>query len=187
MTTIRETVRSALRKVGALTRGAEPSSSQARDGLEAFQSLLLEWVDNGKFGRLTNVIASADYEASEQERVVSGGFTITLPDTVVDDDTGETRPPKDLSLVVVVTAGAAPQVNLYDADRGEWVRLDTLEVADDAPLAGRGSDGLASCLAKRLAEEYGPPLGAQSEAAAAQFMSNLTHRRRDSTTAAEYF
>ena len=120
----------------------------------------------------------------------SGGYTITLPTEVEDDGTqgddyGEpvstgNRPPRDLCLVEIVTAGEEPELHLYDAQRAEWVRLDGLVVnsvaarlSDEAPLSGRSADGLASMVAKKIAEDYGQTVSPETQATAIRFLSNL--------------
>lgn len=182
--TCRDIIRTALRKTGALSSGSEPTASEANDGLEALQSLYLEWVDRAVFGRLKTVKATADYVAGEGERVVSNGFEIGFPTTV--DDDCETREPADLALIMVVTAGVEPDIRVRDANRGEWVAVNGLGLSDDAPLAGRGSDGLSSCLARKIAGGYGLPVDDQIERAANRFVSALSRKSTAQTVGASF-
>lgn len=182
--TCRDIVRAALRKTGALSSGNEPTASEANEGLETLRSLYQEWIDRAVFGRLKTVKASADYVAGEGERVVSNGFEISFPTTI--DDGCETREPADLALVMVVTAGAEPDSRIYDANRAEWVTVAGLALSDDAPLAGRGSDGLAACLARKIAGDYGLSSGDEVERNANRFVSQLCLKRTAQTLGASF-
>jgi hypothetical protein len=82
--TVRQIVRGALKKLGVLAIGREPTAAQAQDALEVLQGLYRELVGLGVFGRLVDVLVKTDtYSAREQERVVcnnsGGGVTVTLP------------------------------------------------------------------------------------------------------------
>jgi hypothetical protein len=65
---------------------------------------------------------------------------------------------------------------LYDARKRAWVRIDALSLTDEAPLAERGSIGLASCLAGVLSDDYGAVLGPDATKRAALFMWGLSSR-----------
>jgi len=84
--TVRQIVRGALKKLGVLAIGREPTAAEAQDALEALQGLYRELVGLGVFGRLVDVLVKTDtYNAREQERVVcdlQGGVTVTLPETI---------------------------------------------------------------------------------------------------------
>lgn len=187
MATCREVIRSALRKIGVIASGEEPSITEAQDALDSLQSMYLEAVNGGRFGKLIPVIATADYEAGENEIITSGGFTITLPDTIEDEWTGDDRPPKDLSIVMVTTEGEEPEISVYDAYRGEWVALNGLALGDDAPLSGRGSDGLSATLAIRLADEYAATVSASVISQSASFISALSNKRTSRETEVEFY
>lgn len=177
--TCRDIIRTALRKAGALSAGSEPTAAEAREALQALQSLYLEWVDRAVFGRLTTVSAAGAYEAGEGERVIANGFSVTFPSLVTEGC--ETRPPNDLSLILVVTAGAEPDCRIYDANRAEWVSLNGLSLSDNAPLAGRGGDGLAACLVRRIAGDYGLPTSDEIERSANRFITALGLKRTSQT------
>lgn len=149
MATCRQIIKDARRALYGEGYDNEPSAAEASAGLASLVGLYGHWIATGKFGKLTDVIASGAYEASEGERV-SGG-TVTLPTTITED--GVTRTPKDKSVVVV--AGATPQLNLYDADLGAWVDTAALELDDTAPFSARLSLGLAALLAVAISDEAG--------------------------------
>jgi hypothetical protein len=151
VTTVLEVISDALFEIDQIAIGASPSAEEADFGLNVFQSMLDHWVNQGTFGQLNDYIASGAYTAKEQDRILNDGYTISLPTSVVDLLTGLTRPPLDLSIVQVLTAGSSPETSIYDAQTAQWVRLDGLALTDTAPLANRGRHGLASALAIPMA------------------------------------
>jgi len=145
MPTCRDIITYALRQAKVLASGEELSDEEAADGMVALQSLYDLWLSSGMFGRLTDVYASADYEAKERERVTApSGVAVTIPASVTDDCSGSTRAPWDLSIIETVVDGVR-LVKLYD--RTAWVDLLDLELSDEAPLASRSAFGLAAALA----------------------------------------
>lgn len=82
MTTARQTVNGALRKLGRLAAGREPRSADAADALAALQGLYLSWITSGAFGRLEDVVVNADYTARPNQHVIRQSDDverITLP------------------------------------------------------------------------------------------------------------
>jgi len=82
--TVRAIVKGALKKLGVLAIGREPTAAEAQDALEILQGLYRELVGQGVFGRLVDVLITTDtYNAREQERVVLNssvsGASVTLP------------------------------------------------------------------------------------------------------------
>lgn len=189
MATCAQTIKLAMRKLQLLAAGKNPSATEGADYLEVLQDLYLTWVEKGRFGVLAEVIADAAYEAGENERIVSNGYTITYPSTVIDPATNEARKPLDLSIVVKVTAGAEPVIKTYDAYRGEWVELTNLTMGGLAPLSGRGNDGLASCLAVQIADENGSPIPEAVAVSQRAFLGRLSSRKATErqTVPVEYF
>lgn len=180
MATVRAIINAALRKVGVVNEGqAAAPDYDAANGLEVLQA----WYDGamaaGLFGRLTDVVSEVDYTAKEFERITNTGdadIVVTLPATVADALTGETRVPLDLAPVVVVYPGAAPQNYVYDGIVGDWVLLTALTLDDAAPFSQRGSDGLACLLAVQMADEYGYPVGQVTVGRATRFLTTLNQR-----------
>lgn len=134
-----------------VVRNDDPSADEADWGLTGLQSMFDTWVAGGMFGRLNDVYTTAAYTALEGDRVfASGSPTITIPTTYADDGTeGTDRAPYDLSLIDV-TNGATHNVWLYDRDA--WVDLKGLTLGSSCPLAERGLNGLAACLAIEIAD-----------------------------------
>jgi len=200
MTTCRELITAAYRKARVRGRGDTLDAEEAADGLFALQSFYDEMVGEGVFGRLTDVVITAAYEADEQERVfntdLDGGgepWTVTLPVEIEDGfATDGARPPRDLALVVI--AGDPVQNYVYSSQLGAWVSLTGvagagLTLEQDAPLAERGADALACLFAAFIAEENGKTIGPVTAARAMAFRSRLTHRpsAEHVPTQAEYF
>lgn len=174
MTTVRDVVKLALQQARVVGIGRDPKASEAEAGLTAFQSMLDQWVANGMFGRLTDVYETANYTASEGERVIAPtAITVTFPTSLDDECNGGTRAPYDLSLIETVLNGTRV-VKLYD--RTGWVNLLGLTLGSNAPLAGRGLAGLAACVARSYAEMFGAQLGPNTMALALQFQGMISHK-----------
>lgn len=159
MLTMRQLAVRALRRVGVVSEG-QPTS-QAYDtavALETARDMYLSFIANGLFGPVTDVLVSADYTASENERVINTSeddITVTLPLTVTDDSSGTraTRAPEDRAFVLV--SGSEPHAHIYDADLADWRSIYDLTLDDSAPLSGRYATHLSSILAGRLCPDYG--------------------------------
>lgn len=187
--TVRDIITGAIVELGALALGDTPPAEEADRGLTILQALYLEAVENGKFGRVTDYLATDDYEAEEQQRVFADGFTITLPDTVEDEIDLEDRKPRDLAMIQVVDDGADPQISIYDAHQGAWVRLDSLTLNSDAPLAQRNRHGFECALARRLASSLQRPVPQGTDAYANGLSAAIANRYSAprTTTQPDYF
>lgn len=179
MATVLDAVRLALLKAQIINSGEAGEAEEIKDGLAVYQSLLDETVDAGGFGLLKDVVVSADYTPAEGDRVrVDGTATVTPPTLIYDADIGGSRAPLDLALVVVNRpADGAFERHLYEAPRGEWVRLDGLQATTEyAPLSSRGLDGLAAWIAERYAGQFGAALGAPDVLAARRFRATIASK-----------
>jgi hypothetical protein len=156
--TVREIAQGAVLEARARPLGQALSDAEAARCLDVFQSMWREAADKGVFGRLSDYLADDDYEAEEQQRVFAAGFTITLPTEIEDEDTLETRPPRDLAMVQVVDTATAPEISLYDAHTAAWVRIDNLTLASECPLGDRYRHGFECALAARVAGSFGKPV-----------------------------
>ncbi|HEV2816710.1 MAG TPA: hypothetical protein VGW40_05765 [Allosphingosinicella sp.] len=190
---IQSIINKALRKIGVLGAGRTPRDQESDDALETFVSMLRAWITAGTFGRLTEVVPTEDYTAGENERIyrqTGGVLNITLPALITDDD-GTERPPRDCSVVVIIDAFIdATEDHIYDGQRKRWYQLNQLGLTDDAPLSFRDANGLASCLALALADEYGQDVRPATLREAAAFQNGLTHNwseGRDEITPVDYF
>lgn len=165
MTTCRDIVTRALRMAGIVGKGREPKARELDDGMFALQGLFDGWFAGGMFGRLTDYYAEGGYEAEVGQRVFYTGTAPTLPELV-----DSVHPPRDLAAIEFNNASGR---GAHIWDRSGWVRIDALDADDDAPLALRGAEGLAACLAASIAEEYGAPLTASVVSKASNFRTNL--------------
>lgn len=169
MATCRDIVTRALRMAGVVPRSDVPDADELRDGMTALQSLFDGWLTGGMFGRLQDVYETGSYEASEGQRVFLDSGTLTLP-ALIDDD----RKPRDLVAIESFVEGGTRQAHLWD--RTGWVRIDALDVDDEAPLSNRGVNGLAACVAQYYAEEFGAQLGASIILQARNFRLALSYK-----------
>lgn len=202
--TVRTIVKGAMKKLGVLPIGREPTSPQAQDALEALQALYRELVGQGVFGRLYDVlVTTATYSAREQERVVCdlvSGVTVTLPETITQSlidsapyrcftydvnapDYGRgcwssevfPRPPRDGACIVVADVNSSlEKYYLYDANRAYWVLLDSLTLDSTAPLSARYQNGLEAVLSERLADPFGVDVPKQATAQANTFRHSIS-------------
>lgn len=200
MASARDTINGALRKCGVLAAGREPRQADQQDALATLRGLYLQWINNGTFGRLREVVpVSATYTASPNERVFrknASVVTITLPETVSgvwawdccrcflsydEEPDYPTRwnasPPPDLSVVVVHDAFTGVTVEfLYDGFVKKWMNLTSLALDEEAPLSRRDPKGLEAALATQLVDEFGGTLGEMTTRQAGVFQSTLSQR-----------
>jgi hypothetical protein len=188
MATCRDIITRALRKIGEVSEGQPAANAYAAtNALATLQAWYEDGFNGGMFGRFSEVIATEDYEAGEFERIrKDAAITVTIPDAITDDETGEERPPVDLCPIAVVEDGADPQYSLYDAIAGAWVRLDGLTLDSDAPLSTRGADGLACVLAALIADEFGGKVGQITVSRATHFRMALVSRHAAARRVVEY-
>ena len=171
MPTCRDIITRALRKAKVYAAGETPSADDINDGLDELKNLYEQWGSNGMFGRLADVLADDDYEASPNERITAtDSAVITIP--TVFEDGGEDYPPYDTAFIEVVDT-VAVTVQRYIYENGAWVELSNLSLDDEAPLAGKGQGGLSACLAVAYAEEFGATVGPGVQRQAASFTTGL--------------
>lgn len=172
MPTVSDIITRALRKCRVYAAGETPSADDMADGLDELQNLYEQWGSNGMFGRLADVLADDNYEASPNERItVTGSAVVTIPTSFEID--GEAYPPYDTAFIEVVdTVEATVARYLYES--GSWVSINDLALTDEAPLAGKGRGGLSACLALAFAEEFGEQVGPGVMRQAASFKTGLS-------------
>lgn len=197
MTTCRDIVNGALRKIGRLGAGREPRLADSQDALEALRGLYRSLINSGAFGVLRDVIpAGSSYTAGENERVFRNSdatLSITLPEVVAHDWCGprpydeecdcgapaeptayNQRPPRDCAVVVICDAFTAATVEyLYDGQQKLWTALYGLELDDVAPLAYRDPEGLKCLLAMQIVDEFGGVMGEMTARSGFAFQSSL--------------
>lgn len=180
MATCRDVITRALRKLGELGIGEVASNTDAATGMASIQTMFDAWATGGMFGPLRDLYKAEAYTAKAGERIRTTA-AVTLPTYTTDPDAVDVSDddlPKDRSLIVVVdpTTGVR-QTNLWDAWRGQWVRIEALTLTDECPLSALGVDDLACCLAKVIADEMNASVGAQTELRAAKFVQRMAQKR----------
>lgn len=183
MKTARDVITLSLKKIGVLRSGGEATASDAADALASLASLYEEWISQGAFGRVRDVVVNVAGEATAYPSVhineMVDGVTINLPSVVPYDYWYIWRPyrdygwglnvplggddgnnvPRDKSVIRITSSENTTRATyIYDGTIQRWMRIDNLTLTDEAPLSARGFDGLASVLAVRLTELFGSEL-----------------------------
>jgi hypothetical protein len=180
MSTPLDIVRRALRTMGVLKRGKEPTGSDLADGIEKLQSVVLQFPGLLHNGRWREVAVDGAYTAREGDRcTVSGAGSVTLPAVVEDCRTGAARPPLDMAKVQII--GDAPNAGLwvYSATRSAWGRVDAITVEganEPLPFGPEDEEGLAAILATNWVDEYGAEISARTVALAQIATGSLRSR-----------
>ena len=168
--TVRDVGTLALRKLGVLRSGGEPSAADAEAARQSLESLYSEWITQGTFGRVYNVAITKSGSVTPGHSMhvnvtTDEEVSIDLPATMPRDFWSTWRGdlglnvPRDKSVVIVTDQfGAGRATYVYDGTTQRWMRTDTIKLSDEAPLSARGMDGLASVLAIRLTEQFGSEL-----------------------------
>lgn len=176
MATVLQIAQGAALELGARQLNDTLSSEEAARCLIRIQSMYREAVEKGVFGRVEEYLATDDYEAEEHQRIYSAGFTITLPETIDDCETGEERRPRDLAMVQIVNEGDDPEIHIYDAHLGEWVRIDNLTLTSEAPFSARNRTGLECVAARACASTFRKPVPETTAGYAAGLGSVFSNR-----------
>lgn len=204
----------AARKLGVLAIGRNLTSAQSESGMEILQSLYLELVGQGVFGKLIDsYITDTTYTAHENERVVCSSVvtTVSLPTTIDEEwcpnqgyiggdsdygwasGGGNTYPraPRDNAIIQVARTNLNSALTyIYDAPRATWASIDSLVVGSTAPLSERYGEALKSLMAEKWATDFGitpPPTLAGQVASAKSLLSHRYDRSYRSTSSGSYF
>lgn len=194
MTTARGTITSALKKLKVLRSSGEPKAADAADGLASLASLYNEWISAGSFGRVYDIaiVRGGDVVAGANQHInvlTEEAVNVELPAQVPWDgwiwkaardygwglhipfgaDPNVSVPPDKCVVQITDQFGPGRATYIYDGYVQRWMRVDTIKLSDEAPLSARNPEGLASCLAFKMAEMFGDellsPLTARSAAA----------------------
>lgn len=179
MSTALDIMRRALRAIGVLKAGKEPTGPDAQDALEHLQSVILGLPGFFHNGRWCEAAIDSAYTARESERItVTTPGVVTLP-TVITCNT-VSRPPYDLAKVQIIGADAENAgLWLFSATKGAWGQADALSTSSELPFGPEDDAGLAALLAVDMAAEFGgeAELGqrtvAVAQAAARSFRSRF--------------
>lgn len=178
-TTNADIVRRALRLIGVVSGGEEPSGDDQRDAMERLQSVITDLPGLVLNGRWIETAVSAAYTAGEGERIaVTSPGAVTLP-TIISDTGFDPRPPRDLARVWIQGEVDNAGLWVFVASLNAWRQLDGLEIGGDFPFGLEDVDGIAAQLAVASADDYGPQYPAQprtlgkAAASAASFRARL--------------
>jgi hypothetical protein len=156
MSKCRDIVRRALRLIGELTSGQEPTGPDAEDGVERLQGLILDLpglIQNGQWHERA-IAYPTPYAAREGHRyTVTAPGSVVLPATITWDACH--RPPHDLTKVQILGAADNAGLWIYSATNGAWRQADALTINSDSPFGQEDDEGLAAQLAVNMADEYG--------------------------------
>lgn len=182
--TVRDVLTLALKKIGVLRAGGQPTAADAEDARASLESWYAECITQGAFGRVRdiNVSRTGSITSSGNQHInvtTDGAVSVEIPATLPSDhwntwmpcrdygwglnvplgaDTGA-NVPRDKSVVMVTDQfGPGRLTYIYDGTIQRWMRTDTIALTDEAPLSARGFDGLASLLAVRLLDLFGDTL-----------------------------
>lgn len=186
MATCLDIITRALRKLNAVPLGATVSTLEAANALIVLQSLYMELVGWGAFGRENDLLAQGNWTAMPNQRIrlVDPNATVKIPDELpvfppwwnegawgwdawiywpVWPVAGcPTKAPEDLSVVTVVDpTNNTNYTFVYDAFVGRWGPLNNLDLQTEAPLSRRWQEPLSNELAIRLIPDYGAAVGGQ--------------------------
>jgi len=194
MSSCRDIVAGALRKLGKLGSGRTPRQADEQDAFGALTGLYRFLITSGAFGRLQDVIPQSDYTARWNERVFrtqDATLSVTLPQTLsnagywgdyyiygypyfVDNDRVT---PRDCSVVTVVDSFTGVTADfIYDGELKSWQGLYDLTLDSEAPLSTRDPEGLKAYLATHIVGEFGGELSQFDMQRASTYVTALTHR-----------
>jgi hypothetical protein len=194
-------IKGAMRKLGVLAIGREPTSAQAEDSMEVLTSFYLELIGQGVFGKLIDsYVTDAAYTAHENERITCSSVvtTVTLPTTITAEwwpvqgniggiyDYGWNntsasatypRTPRDGAVVQIARSDLGTALTyIHDAPKAAWVSIDSLALATAAPLSERYGEALKALLAIKFAPHYNVQPNPFLERESAKANSMLSHR-----------
>lgn len=180
---VRDVCTLALRKLGVLRAGGTPTSADAETARLSLESWYAEAITQGTFGRVYNVVVATPQTVTPYPNMHVSATTddviVDLPQTVPADYWWTYQPCRDYGWGKFVPLGGDPEVivprdkaivqvtsstnntrltYIFDRTNQRWMRTDTIALEDEAPLSARGIDGLASLLAMRMTEYFGPEL-----------------------------
>lgn len=134
---------------------------------------------------LPELVSDGSFEDYGRERTGYYGTLVTVTDTVdgvsVTIEPGQplsyaTTPRDGAPVVISDTSGGQTAAWLYDGTVKHWERVDVLDADGDAPRSWADPQGLASCLAMEIADQFGAEVPAASAMQARRFLTSMTQR-----------
>jgi hypothetical protein len=167
-------IKSALRDLGVLPAGREPTAVQAQDALEALEDIVFRfaedfaqpWIDQDVTGdvqaeegdrirvnSLTPVTVVLPVDIEPRERIVDCCGSITVIATC-----DHSRAPKDRARVWIcdVYNSIDPALYVYRADHALWVKGTNMTLTQECPYAD--ANGFSALLAIKLSASYDVPV-----------------------------
>lgn len=198
MTTNLDIIKGAMKKLHVLTARTEPSESQAFDGLAILRSLYVELIGSGSLGRLYDVLATSNYTAFENDRVIaSAAVVVTLPTIITQErpwcgpfggygsDYGwgwgspcstRPRPPRDRA-VIVVKDDTGQHEYVWSTYQNAWIDLLAQTQQSPFPLSVHLEDGFKALLAERWVDDWDQQIGIATKQAAGICRDMLSAQR----------
>ncbi len=214
--TCRQLVKQALRALGVLGAGQDPTSSELDDSMLTLRNILRKLVTDGAYGKLKDRVLTDEYYVTpgmEHIFKLSDQAVIVLP-LLVSPETGicdygaiitvegaytpqsipvgvQIQPPRDGSIVRITDAVSNATTDwIYDGQIKSWTGLWNLSYDYPVPMGFRDGEGIKALLAIAMADEYGVEPTARLERSAREFQMNLAYRwdtMNDTQTRTAYF
>lgn len=205
MSSCQDVINRAARKLNVIPLGAALGLAESNNALVVLQSIYLELVGWGAFGRENDLMTCGDWKALPNQRIRMNkeSSKVTIPDSIpawwpdwwspgwgydqyytwpIWPATKQCVAPKDLSVVTIVDPnGGTANTFLYDAYVGTWTQLDGLALSTEAPLSRRWFEPLANVLAGRLSPDYGQDIPQTLALAIRNGMQAMTSRYSDTS------
>ncbi|MDE2458608.1 MAG: hypothetical protein KGL20_05165 [Rhodospirillales bacterium] len=189
--------------------GATVSTAEQQNALTVLQSVYMELVGWGAFGRENDVLSQGAWTVLPHQRVrmVDPNQVATIPDQIPEfpywwqdewnpdgwvswpiwpTNPGQTsgcdccRAPDDLSIVTVVDpTNGTASTYIYDAFIGAWTNLSAISFTTEAPLSRRWAEPLSNVLAGRLATDYGQEVSPALQLSIRNGLQAMTSRYSD--------
>lgn len=108
-------------------------------------------------------------------------ITENAGETVIDvrpsQPIGYSQPPRDGSPVVITDQVTGNILTwLYDGTLKAWQQIESLQMDNEAPRSTADLQGLASCLAMEVADQFGAEISDTTARQSARFKMQMTHR-----------
>lgn len=198
---VRDHIKRALRLVGVLPSGREPTAAQAADALVAYQSMIMALPAMAMAARWIYQDVTTDVTAEENDflRVNSETpITIYLPTSTTGRDRAvdtcgtitvrctctSARAPRDGARVWItdVFGSITPRMYFYRADLAAWVLVTNLMLDSEPPLGSQFDAFLPAMLAVVLADEYDQEVKPVTASLAQEGMTQIASRFRQSVS-----
>lgn len=199
--TARQLIKQAMRSLGVLGAGQEPTSAELDDCMLTLRNVLRKLVTDGTYGQLKEKVITDDYITPGMEHIykMNDQCIIILPMLVSNQDgycdyglmlsedgayaPGQlpegikVSPPRDGSIVRITDSVSNATTDwIYDGQIKSWTGLWNISYDYPVPMGFRDGEGLKALLAIAMADEFGVEPTARLERSAREFKMNLGYR-----------